>query len=290
MTNLIESGGCVLAAIDPSIYAASVADHAGWAASRLGARLELLHAIERAPAASRGDLSGNLTLGSREELLASLAELDAQRARLAQERGRNLLDEARSRVGAAHAIEVGARQRHGGLVETLLDLEPEVRLFVIGKRGEDADFARGHLGSNLERVMRSVHRPVLVAARAFRPIERFMIAFDGSATARKSVERVAASPLLAGLQCEVLMVGEADEQANAQVGWAREILVGAGFAPEIRILPGSAETVIAREVAERAINLLVMGAYGHSRIRTMIVGSTTTQVLRSCLIPVLLLR
>jgi nucleotide-binding universal stress UspA family protein len=33
-----------------------------------------------------------------------------------------------------------------------------------------------------------------------------------------------------------------------------------------------------------------MGAYGHSRIRTLIIGSTTTEVIRSCLIPVLLFR
>jgi nucleotide-binding universal stress UspA family protein len=33
-----------------------------------------------------------------------------------------------------------------------------------------------------------------------------------------------------------------------------------------------------------------MGAYGHSRIRQLIVGSTTTTVLRTARIPVLLLR
>lgn len=43
-------------------------------------------------------------------------------------------------------------------------------------------------------------------------------------------------------------------------------------------------------MAEAAVDLLVMGAYGHSRIRNLIVGSTTTAMLRSCQIPVLLLR
>jgi nucleotide-binding universal stress UspA family protein len=38
------------------------------------------------------------------------------------------------------------------------------------------------------------------------------------------------------------------------------------------------------------IDLLVMGAYGHSRIRSMIIGSTTTEMVRSCLIPVMLIR
>ncbi len=289
-STLIHADGGVLAAIDPSLYAASVADHAAWAAIRIGAPIELLHAIERMPAAPAGDLSGNLTLGNREELLASLAALDEQRGRLAQEHGRRLLDEAKARITDSSALDVTVRQRHGGLVDTLLELEHGVRLFVIGKRGEHADFARGHLGSNLERVMRSVHRPVLVAARAFRPIERFMIAFDGSATTRKCIEMVSESPLLKGLQCDVLMVGDATPAHAEQMAWAQARLAAAGFEPQMLLMPGTAESVIAQKVADRSIDLLVMGAYGHSRIRSMIVGSTTTQVLRSCPIPVLLLR
>jgi len=39
-----------------------------------------------------------------------------------------------------------------------------------------------------------------------------------------------------------------------------------------------------------AIDLLLMGAYGHSRIRNLIIGSTTTSMIRSCKIPVLLFR
>ncbi|MEQ9334216.1 MAG: universal stress protein [Thalassobaculum sp.] len=34
----------------------------------------------------------------------------------------------------------------------------------------------------------------------------------------------------------------------------------------------------------------MMGAYGHSRIRSLIIGSTTTQMIRSCMIPVMLFR
>lgn len=290
-TPLIHQDGHVLAALDFSLYAASVADHAGWAAARIGASLDLLHAIDRAPTAASRDLSGSLTLGSREDLLESLAELDETRGRLAQEQGRRLLDDARSRVAAAHpAVQSHALLRHGGLVDTLLDLESQVRLFVIGKRGEQADFARGHLGSNLERVMRAVHRPVLVAARAFRPVERFMIAFDGSATTRRCVEMVAASPLLAHLSCVVLMVGAESATNSEAMAWAGRTLAAAGFAADLRLVAGTAESTIAQQIADDGIGLLVMGAYGHSRIRTMIVGSTTTQVLRSCPVPVLLLR
>jgi nucleotide-binding universal stress UspA family protein len=49
------------------------------------------------------------------------------------------------------------------------------------------------------------------------------------------------------------------------------------------------EILLAQAVAHEA-DLLVMGAYGHSRIRNLIIGSTTTAMVRSCLIPVLMMR
>jgi nucleotide-binding universal stress UspA family protein len=36
--------------------------------------------------------------------------------------------------------------------------------------------------------------------------------------------------------------------------------------------------------------MVVMGAYGHSRIRSFVIGSTTSEMLRSCKAPVLLMR
>lgn len=288
---LIHTDGRVLAALDPSLYAGSVSDHAGWAASRLQAPLELLHVIERKHGVAGGtDLSGNLALDDRDTLLQQLAGLDEQRGRLAQEQGRLLLDQASARATRQFGVAASVRQRHGTLVDALLELEPGVRLFVIGKRGEHADFARGHLGSNLERVMRAVHRPVLIASRAFTSPTRFMIAFDGSATTRKCVDVVCASPLLGGLQCDVLMVGNQTPENLAHMQWATSTLQAAGFAPQSHFMPGTPDVVIAAQVQTLAVDFLVMGAYGHSRIRNLIVGSTTTQVLRECQIPMLLLR
>lgn len=288
---LIQASGRVLAALDASVYSPSVADHAGWAASRLGSPLELIHAIDRrhgAPASL--DLSGSLALGEQEHLLRELADLDAEQGRLAQSKGRLLLEQARDRVASLFGVEASIAQRQGGLVETLLDLEPEVRLFVLGKRGEHADFAAGHLGSNLERVMRAVHRPVLIASRDFKPIQRFLVAFDGSPTTRRCVEMVCASPLLKGADAELLTVGEDTPERRGQMAWAKQQIQEAGFAPVERYVEGSPDTIIPAAVKEFSIDLLVMGAYGHSRIRNLIVGSTTTQVLRTSQVPVLLLR
>jgi nucleotide-binding universal stress UspA family protein len=290
-TPFIHTNGRILAAIDDSTYSRSVAEFAAWAARRTGAPLEFVHVLDRHPeTAPKVDLSGNLALGAQDLLLDELAQLDEQRSKLSMERGRRLLQEAKRVAEAAGATPVDTRLRHGELVDTLLDLEADVRLFVIGKRGEHANFAKGHLGSNLERVVRAAHRPVLVASRAFRPVERFLIAFDGSATTRRCVEVVCASPLLKGAICELLMVGDESAAQSAHLAWATEQLRVAGFEPVIGRAQGSADAAIVETALANQIDLIVMGAYGHSRIRQLIVGSTTTQVLRRCQIPILLLR
>jgi len=64
----------------------------------------------------------------------------------------------------------------------------------------------------------------------------------------------------------------------------------AGFSPLCEVIPGDPEKVIADYVDSHDIHLLLMGAYGHSRIRHLVIGSTTIQLLRSSQMPVLLFR
>lgn len=281
----------VLACVDRSIYSQSVCDYGVWAALRLAAPLEFLHVLNRrSESAGTRDLSGSIGLGSQDSLLSELAELDAKRGKLAQQHGRQVLDSVVRSAREKGVATVEQRMRHGTLVDTLTELEKDVRLFVLGKRGEHADFSSLHLGSELERAVRAVHRPLLVASRQYKPIEKFLIAFDGSETTRKGVEMIAASSLFNGLPCHVVMAGADTPETRTQVQWAHEKLVAGGFQVYSSVRPGNAESVIGQYVTANGIDALVMGAYGHSRIRQLIVGSTTTAMIRTCLIPVLLLR
>jgi len=53
------------------------------------------------------------------------------------------------------------------MVESLLDLQDETRLLVIGRQGEDSGDAIQHIGSQLENVIRTMQRPILVAPGDF---------------------------------------------------------------------------------------------------------------------------
>ncbi len=280
----------VMAAIDGSQFSEGVCDYAAWASLALGAPLTFLHVVDNHPQTAEADLSGNLGLGAREHLLEELAHLDEQRAKVAQEQGRLMLKAARERAVEDGVAEPAGRQRNGTLVETLAELEADMRLLVIGKRGEAAHQASDHLGSNLERVVRTLHRPILMAPETFTRPERVMIAFDGSKTTRKGVEMLAKSPLFNDIPVHVVIVGAETGDHRSQLEWALSTLREAGHEAEGAIRAGDVEETLRGYQEEHGIDLLVMGAYGHSRIRHLLVGSTTTDMLRRTRIPVLLLR
>ena len=281
----------LLVLIDGSIYSKSVCDHAAWVAERTKASVDLLHVLGRRTVSSvPADFSGNLNADARDTLLEELTSLDEQQAKLAQKRGRLILEEAKAQLTQAGIAEVTIKLRNGDLLETVQEFEPEADLILIGKRGEAADFASLHLGSNLERVVRASHKPVLVASRAFKPVGSFLIAYDGGASAEKAVDHIAGGHLFPGLACRLLMTGQPDAAMKAKLEAAAAKLRSAGYEVTAGVEAGQPDAVIARIVEQEGIGLLVMGAYGHSRIRTLIIGSTTTEMIRSCLIPVMLFR
>lgn len=282
----------VYACIDEQPGVATVIDWAAWAARRLGTPLELLHALERAPIEPvGGDLSGAIGLGAQEALLAQLSELDVARSQLAQQAGRQLLAAGQERARSAGASACEGHLRHGELVDVVLDAEPDARLFVLGQHYHDSRPNRRHLDHHLERVVRAAQRPVLVSTGApFAPPTRFVIAYDGSRTAEGAVERVAQSPLLAGLTAELVRVGQDSPAHRQELEHAGARLRDAGFSVETTLLDGAAEERLPAHAQASGASLLVMGAYGHSRIRQLIIGSTTTALLRLSEIPVLVLR
>src|SRR3546814_12416536 len=101
--------------------------------------MEMVHVSDRHSwDGGEADLSGSLSLGGQEALLEKLVALDEQRGRIAQEQGRILLAQAQARVSGLFGQSATVKQRQGALVDTLLELEPDVRLFVMGKRGVHA--------------------------------------------------------------------------------------------------------------------------------------------------------
>lgn len=281
----------IIALIDGSPYTQSIVELGAFVGAKTEASLELVHVItQRYLAKGPDNLSGSLALGARSALLDELTRHDEEAGRLAQSRGRVILDAAKAHVETAGFTKVTARLRHEDLVEAVHDLEGEADLIILGKRGEHADFAKMHLGSNLERVARASHKPVLVAARTFTPITRAVIAFDNGASIHKAIAHIKTGKLFPGIALHLVCAAERDSPLARAQDEAAQSLRQAGFAVNTMCANGEPEHVIGDYIKAHDAHLLVMGAYGHSRIRSLIIGSTTTHMIRQCRVPVMLFR
>ncbi len=278
----------VIACIDGSAAADTICDHAAWAARRLGAPLMLLHVLDEDRYPSESNLSGNIGLGTREALLKELADLDARRNRLALEEGRALLEAARERLAAAGHTAPVLRQRHGKLLDAVRELDDQTRLLVIGKQGTEHT-GIDRIGDNVEKLIRGVDRSVLLAVGPFREPAALMLAYDNSPSMRDGVRLIASSPLLRELPCHLVQVNGSDRDREG-ADWAAGRLEENGHPVTVASLKGDVEAELHRYQEEHDLDLVVMGAYGHSRIREFLIGSTTDRLIRHARVPHLILR
>lgn len=279
-----------LACIDASTYANSVCDLAAWAAKRLEMPVELLHIVQRKDAvAARGDLSGAIGLGAKTDLMEELVRLEEADARLQVERGRALLAAGEARLRQSGVANVRILHRHGGIVETILEQEADARVVVIGKRGASHEFAIDHIGSKIERVVRASSKPVLIASRVAEEPRTIVFAYDAGPAAGRALERLVNSPLFTGLPVHIVMA-DSDNHAHRRAldDAAAQLRIGHDVTSTLQ--KGKPEQIISDIVAQTPGAMLVMGAYGHSPLRTLIVGSTTTTMIRTVKAPILLVR
>jgi len=278
----------VLLCTDGSAYSQVCCQYAAWLAGRTSCEFEVLYVtdLRQFEVPMVADLSGSLGVQPYQAVLSKLQELEVEKAKVVLKEAERMLVEAKVSAPTRYT------HRTGFLVDCFQEYEQSADLVMLGKRGENANFASGHLGSTMERVVRSSHQPCFVTSRSYQPIERVLLAYDGGKSCRKALEFLAANPAFHGLELHVVIVAarENEETALATLREAEAALVAAGQKPVCQMLHGVPEDEIAAYVAARGINCLIMGAYGHSRIRQFVIGSTTTAMMRQCRVPVLLFR
>jgi len=280
----------VIACIDDSFLSEYVTEAAVWASSKLDMPLTLLHTLEKHTTNKTNDLSGSIGFGSREHLLDELADLDAKRAKLALEHGKIILKEAQSHAEEDGAQNVTLLQRHGSLIETLTELEHNMRMVVLGRSGSSTNISANTIGSHIERAARALHNPLLITVGEFQAPTNFMIAYDGRETSDSAIDSIIKSPLLKGLTCHLVMAGEETKARRATFDHVTARLEREGFEVNASLIPGDIYPVLTQYRQENDIELMVMGAYAHSKVKQFFVGSNTSKMIVESNIPLLILR
>ena len=281
----------LLVCIDGSNYADNLCAHAAWVAKYINAEIDLLHVL-RSPSdyETPTDHTGVMGPEARSHLLDELTRVDEQRGRLDLEKGKIILEHGAKTLKELGVEIVNLIHRRGSLVETIQEFEDSVEIIFVGKRGEHANKESLFLGSNLEKVARSIHKPLFIVSSVVRPIKRFLIAYDGKNSVHKAIDYIIQHPLVKkDLECHILAVER--EEGDIATSEAEQTLRNAGFTPILKTEQSQQiDQTISSYVVDNEIDLLITGAYSHSRMRGLLLGSTTASLIKACKVPLLLFR
>jgi len=274
----------VLVGIDTSQHSRNAQAYAFYIAHRLGASLTGLHVVDIVSIEGSffHDISGSLGLEPYLDFSSKMREVLTAR-------GREVLDEFAQ-----------AARRDNLPVETVLDMgivanqicerAKSADLVMMGHRGMNEGFSTGLLGSTAESVARKCPRPVFISPLRFREIARPVLAYDGSERSSRAMRAAAEFASGFGVSVTVVTVARDPKLGERTLEEARKYLEPYRPPAEFRLLAGHANEEIISFIKEHDADLLFIGAYGHSRIIEMVLGSTTEYVLRNARCPVFLSR
>ena len=183
--------------------------------------------------------------------------------------------------------------REGIVSREIIKSADDCDLIAMGKMGAHAEWRDVFLGTNVEYVVRQTHKPVLITPSEYKPFRKMLIAYDGSSFADKALRSGAEIAQAMKLPVTVVCVAEKKDDALQILSTASAILKDDKLTVDTVAKGGSDHAGGILEVCndeDSKFDILVMGAYGHSRLREMILGSNTVRVMRSTNCSILLCR
>ena len=132
----------------------------------------------------------------------------------------------------------------------------------------------------LDKVRIDVGRVHFWDITAISALDKVVLKFrrEGSSVTRKGVE------------IHLLMSGNNNAQSQSHMEWAVLLLKKAGIEASSEIVTSGPQDAIAHALKTQGFNFLVMGAYSHSPLRSLFMGSKTSGMLKASRVATLLLR
>ena len=275
----------ILIPTDGSDYGKTAIEYGIYIAKRLHAQLIGLHVVDirlmQGPVFT--DISGSVGLPPYQEFIPMLQDsLD--------ERAENILQAFNTRCEEA-GLQPEMKKAVGVIDEAIIEEAKNADWILLAQRGEHFRAVGGNiLGSTAESVVRKSGKPVIVTPATFREIESMGLAYDGSAPANSALRLAIELSERASWPLTVIIIADDHDLGTNLAKKIEDFMEPHKIDCETIILKGKENVEIVKFIQEGAVELMVMGAYGHNRLRELILGSTTSYVIRKSTIPVLLTR
>jgi nucleotide-binding universal stress UspA family protein len=276
----------VLVCLDGSNLSKAVCDYGIDIAKKLNLPLVLLNVIEHSHISKKVNLSGNIGLGSKDDLLDELANEEMNESKQLIAKGKAVLKEMEDYVKSQNLTNYTTLQKHETLYETLDELSSDLRIAIIGLKGESSS----NIGSHIEELLRTLNIPILLVNKEFTPIESILMAYDGSDYANKAIKIAKQNPIFPKVIRHIVNVNKDIIVSNGLLNEAKQLFANSNIDVETKSLSGDSVEALLQYQKENKIDIIAMGAYSHNRFRSAIFGSFTTKMLLNSQVPLLLFR
>jgi nucleotide-binding universal stress UspA family protein len=227
-------------------------------------------------------------------ILTGATDYIAESAEYLRKRAEGISREFREGIAASGALSHEVRLIDAVTVDAIVRHGRTADLVVVGQQ-DDAE-PRDTTARDLpQRVLMETGRPVLVVPNAGRFGDiagNVVVAWDGSR--ESAVALRAALPALKLAKKVTLLGCRAVHDNNADERWLLPELVryllrhGIEAATERDVTEIDAADELLSRISDFGADMLVMGGYGHSRFRELVLGGVTRQILAQMTVPVLI--
>ncbi len=206
--------------------------------------------------------------------------LEAPRIReMLTARGHKLLEDFAARA-VAEGVAAQTALDFGLVPNQICQRSRSADLVVLGHRCSRPPEAAGTWSGTAAGVARKALGTVLICPVPARELRRLVLAYDGSERACKAMHVAAELASVLGAALTVLSVGRDARSGETCLRQARAYFEPYALQIEFKHLTGNAAQEIIAYIRQHSADALFIGAYGHSRIVEMMLGSTTEHVLR----------
>lgn len=273
----------VFACVDGSKFSEAVCEYGVDIAKQLSLPLVLLNTLDHPKTSEATNLSGNLILGEREDLLDSLSNEDATKNKESRIQSKELLAALKEKINTQGFENVITLQRHGTLYENLKDLQPQLRVVLFGVSDTK--------NSQSEDIIRDVDAPIILVNKEFTPIKRVMIAFNGTSGSLRALEEISGSPMLAkDVERYIVTINKDIQKAQDLINQAKRVLKDSSLDYTYIFKAGDPLENILECIDKNNIDIISIGSYSHGKLKTALFGSFTTKLIKNVQIPMIVLK
>jgi nucleotide-binding universal stress UspA family protein len=182
-----------------------------------------------------------------------------------------------------------AKKINGSPAEMICNMARQADLIIMGARGDYERWGDNLLGATLESVSRQCQIPLMVVDKKYISPKLIICAYDRSEYSNRALKLSAYLAEILSLPVEVVTVNNDEDEGEITLNEAKNYLTPYKIKVAFKREMSDADNMLCR-ITHHTKNptLLIMGCYGHSRIREAILGSTTVQVMRKALKPIIL--